>query len=229
MNGTASNIPVDVSNAGVFARLTDRARRVINQAHKDAEKLNHAMVYSDMLLQAIARESGSVAWAALQNLELLEHVLTHKPKNALMAGPPPYLMPLFHDVKSALENAGKIATAIGHPYIGTEHILLGLLEQPHCVAVEIMAKHVKPETIRNEVLDLLGCADPKEKPMPEEIKLGSRVQNRLYPHIQGTVVAITTYLYGTAEIRVSSSVDFRIQEYTGPIEAFALLSNPNKG
>lgn len=228
MNGTASNIPVSLENAGIFARLTDRSRKVINQAHKDAEKLNLAMVYSDILLQAIVREQGSVAWAALKNLGLLEPILAHKRIGTPMAGLTAATIPLFHEVKSAVENAGKIATAIGHPYIGTEHILLGLLEQPDCVAVAIMSKHVKLATVRAEVLDLLGCADPKEPVMSQPVNinaivLGSRVQHRLHHEIKGTVAGLIIYLYKEPKAIVEAVHNGRFNSAEIPLAALELI------
>lgn len=227
--GTASNVPVDMSNAGILARLTDRSLRVINQAHKDTEKLNQSLVYSDVLLQAIAREQGSVAHLALQNLDLLDPILAHKPTSGPARVPGP--LPLFRDVKNALEKAGAIATSLGHPYIGVEHILLGLLEQPDSTALGIMATHVKKEIIRAEVLDLLGCFDPniprkqKEPVVKQPITLGVFVQHRTHAQLRGTVTEITTQLYGPPKAGIEGiSPDGRLQQMSDYLEAFEITT-----
>jgi ATP-dependent Clp protease ATP-binding subunit ClpC len=112
-------------------RYTDRARRVVELARLAAQGLNHSAVGTDHLLLGLIGEGGGVAFTALSELGVTiesasEAVCRHHPAGD--AGSPGYL-PLTLRLKKTLELALREALQLGHNFVGTEHLLLGLIRE----------------------------------------------------------------------------------------------------
>lgn len=153
---TFSNMPPLMANDGVFARMTDRARKVIVLAQTVAVKCGQPTIDTEHLLIATAEEGNGVAGFALKNLGIADKLKAYYTGKA-DASEQKIPLPFTDQVRKAFDLAGKAATAWGHPYIGTEHILFALTEQSNSVAIQLlMSINASLEDIQHEILDLLG-------------------------------------------------------------------------
>src|ERR1043165_7991403 len=142
----------------MFDKFTDRARKIIALAQKEAERL----------LLGLVKEGSGVAVTALNNLSVdVEKVRREVEKLVVVADKeaPSGPLPFTPQAKRVLELASEEARALGHPYIGTEHILLGLLSEQDSVAAQVLINlDLKLEDVRSEILDLLGASDVSNLP-----------------------------------------------------------------
>src|ERR1700689_4408549 len=127
----------------MFARFTDRARLAVVQAQAEARTLDHDQVRAEHLLLSLVDESiGGVAAKVLESLSIgpatvRQRVteLTGRDEHA-----PSGHIPFAPEAKKSLELALREATGLGHRYIGTEHILLGLLQEGDGVAAQVLTE-----------------------------------------------------------------------------------------
>ncbi len=144
-----------------FDRLTDRARKVIAYARQEAQRFNHDYIGTEHLLLGLIKEGSGVAATVLRNLDAdikrirleVEKMVQSSPDTQLKGQPP-----FTPRAKKVLEFSLEEARALGHNYIGTEHILLGLLRESEGVAAAVLVNlGIKLEDVREEVLNLLGA------------------------------------------------------------------------
>src|SRR5215831_15992922 len=149
--------------------FTPRAQQVLALARKEAERFNHNYVGTEHLLLGLIKLGQGVAVTVLQKMGLdLERVRMEVEKH--VGSPPETKMigniPYTPRVKKVLALAGKEAQALHHSYVGTEHILLGLLREGEGVAARVLKSlEVDPERTRNEILKEL---DPNFAPPESE-------------------------------------------------------------
>jgi ATP-dependent Clp protease ATP-binding subunit ClpC len=147
----------------LFERFTERARQVVVLAQEEARTLKHDHVGPEHLLLGLLREGGGPAAPALESFDItLERVRGEVVRivgvgNAVNSGQ----MPFTPDAKRVLELAVEEVRTLGHNYIGTEHILLGLLTLGEGVCARILVDcHAEPDRIRAEVMRLLSGGRP---------------------------------------------------------------------
>lgn len=148
----------------MFDKFTDRARKIIAIAQKEAERFRHDYIGTEHVLLGLVKEGSGVAVTALNNLgidvdkvrgEIEKLVIGHEKDTSHTP------LPFTPQAKKVLELASEEARALGHPYIGTEHVLLGLLRENESVAAQVLINlHVRLEDVRQEILDLLGATEP---------------------------------------------------------------------
>ena len=144
----------------MFNRFTERARRVILLAREEAKRLDHDYLGTEHLLLGLIREGEGVAALALQNMGIdLEQVRQEVEKAVGRGGGSLFLgqIPFTPRAKKVLELAVTEARNLGHNYIGTEHLLLGLIREGEGVAAQILTNlGADLERVREEVVALLG-------------------------------------------------------------------------
>ena len=161
---------------GMFERFTDRARRVLVLAQQEARLLNHSVIGTEHLLLGLIHEGEGVAARVLDSLGVsLEAV---RQWVELTVGPtePASLSPPFTPrAKKVLELSLREALQIGHDYIGTEHLLLGLVREGEGVGVQaLISVGVDIAQVRQRVMELLsGHLEPDS---PSELQ---RLRDRL--------------------------------------------------
>jgi ATP-dependent Clp protease ATP-binding subunit ClpC len=152
----------------MFDKFTDRARKIIALAQKEAERFRHDYIGTEHLLLGLVKEGSGVAVTALNNLSVdVEKVRREVEKLVVIADKPAPAgpLPFTPQAKRVLELASEEARGLGHPYIGTEHILLGLLSEQDSVAAQVLINlDLKLEDVRSEILDLLGASDVSKPP-----------------------------------------------------------------
>jgi ATP-dependent Clp protease ATP-binding subunit ClpC len=125
----------------MFERFTERARRVVVHAQEEARDLNHSYIGTEHLLLGLMREPGSAAARALRELGIGRDGVREQVVEIVGRGsdPPPGHIPFTPRAKKVLELSLREALQLSHNYIGTEHILLGLVREGHGVAAKVLA------------------------------------------------------------------------------------------
>jgi hypothetical protein len=124
----------------MFERFTDRARRVVVLAQEEARLLNHSWIGTEHLLLGLIHEGDGVAAKALEQLGISLEAVRTKVQGIIGAGgePPSGHIPFTPRAKKVLELSLREALQLGHNYIGTEHILLGLIREGEGVAAQVL-------------------------------------------------------------------------------------------
>ena len=146
----------------MFERFTDRARKVMQLANQEAQRFNHEYIGTEHVLLGLVKEGSGVAANVLKNLDIdlrkirleVERIVQHGPggDNATLGR-----LPHTPRAKKVIEYSMEEARGLNHNYVGTEHILLGLLREEEGVAARVLMNlGLKLEDVRAEVLDLLG-------------------------------------------------------------------------
>ncbi|TRZ95468.1 ATP-dependent Clp protease ATP-binding subunit [bacterium] len=148
----------------MFNRFTERARKVIILAKEEARRFNHDYIGTEHILLGLIREGEGVAAAVLQKLGVSLENIRLEVEKLVQPGPTTQIIgdiPFTPRAKKALELAAEEARSLGHNYIGTEHILLGLIHEGEGVASQVLLNlGMDLSTARNEVMELLGSALP---------------------------------------------------------------------
>ena len=144
----------------MFERFTERARRVIILAREEAGRFRHDFVGTEHILLGLIRDGEGIATAVLQRLGLKLETVKAEVERAL-AGFPKTLtfgeVPFTPQAKRVLELSIEEARQLGHNYIGTEHLLLGLMKEGQSIAAKILESlGARLDEVRQETLALLG-------------------------------------------------------------------------
>jgi ATP-dependent Clp protease ATP-binding subunit ClpC len=126
----------------MFERFTDRARRVVVLAQEEARMLNHNYIGTEHILLGLIREGEGVAAKALESLGISLEAVQQQVKEIIGRGQqaPSGHIPFTPRAKKVLELSLREADGLGHNYIGTEHILLGLIREGSGVAAQVLVK-----------------------------------------------------------------------------------------
>jgi ATP-dependent Clp protease ATP-binding subunit ClpC len=153
-------------------RFTQRARRVLSLAHQEAERMRHNYIGTEHLLLGLIREEGGVAGRVLRELgldaERVQEIVER------LTGPGQYRggkLDLSPGTQQVLEFAVEEARRMGHHYIGTEHILLGLVRYGEGIALDVLRKlGVSPEQIRRQTRRVLQESSASRRTSSGEAK-----------------------------------------------------------
>jgi len=148
----------------MFNRFTERARKVIILAKEEARRFNHDYIGTEHILLGLIREGEGVAAAVLQKLDVSLENIRIEIEKLVQPGPTTQIIgdiPFTPRAKKALELAAEEARSLGHNYIGTEHLLLGLIREGEGIASQVLLNlGMDLNSVRNEVMSLLGSALP---------------------------------------------------------------------
>src|ERR1017187_9945997 len=149
----------------VFERFTDRARRVLVLAQEEARMLNHSFIGTEHILLGLIHEGEGVAAKALESLGITLEAVREKVEETIgMAGSAPSGSPPFTPrAKKVLELSLREALQLGHSYIGTEHMLLGLVREGEGVAATVLVSlGADLGRVRQQVIQLMSGNQGKE-------------------------------------------------------------------
>jgi ATP-dependent Clp protease ATP-binding subunit ClpC len=151
----------------MFERFTDRARRVVVLAQEEARLLNHSYIGTEHILLGLIHEGEGVAAKALESLSISLEAVRAQVEEIIGQGgsSPSGHIPFTPRAKKVLELSLREALQLGHNYIGTEHILLGLLREGEGVATQVLVKlGADLGKVRQQVIQLLsGYQGPAAK------------------------------------------------------------------
>jgi len=146
----------------VFNRFTERARKVLLLAKEEARRFNHDYIGTEHILLALVSEREGVAATVIQNLGVDLENIRQEIEKFMHPGPPTQVLgelPFTPRAKKSLELAAEEARSLGHNYIGTEHILLGLIKESEGLASQVLVLlGLELEKVRTQIMELLGEA-----------------------------------------------------------------------
>ncbi|MFB0986629.1 MAG: ATP-dependent Clp protease ATP-binding subunit [Phycisphaerales bacterium] len=155
----------------MFERLTDRARKVMALANQEAQRFNHEYIGTEHILLGLVKEGSGVGANVLKNLDIDLRKVRLEVEKLVTSGPEMVTMgklPQTPRAKKVIEYAIEEARNLNHNYVGTEHLLLGLLREHDGVAAQVLMNlGLKLEEVRDEVLNLLGAGVEPEEQAPE--------------------------------------------------------------
>src|SRR5574342_1089701 len=144
----------------MFERFTDRARKVMALANQEAQRFNHEYIGTEHILLGLVKEGSGVGANVLKNLDVDLRKIRLEGEKLVQSGPEMVTMgklPQTPRAKKVIEYSMEEARNLNHNYVGTEHILLGLLREQEGVAAQVLMNlGLKLEEVREEVLNLLG-------------------------------------------------------------------------
>ena len=143
----------------MFERFTDRARRVVVLAQEEARMLNHSYIGTEHILLGLIHEGEGVAAKALESMDISLGAVREKVQEDIGQGQqnPPGHIPFTPRAKKVLELSLREALQLGHNYIGTEHILLGLIREGEGVAAQVLVKlGADLGRVRQQVIQLIS-------------------------------------------------------------------------
>src|ERR687895_2448001 len=165
----------------MYERFTDRARKVMQLANQEAQRFNHEYVGTEHVLLGLVKEGSGVAANVLKNLDVDLRKIRVEVEKLVQTGPDMVTMgklPQTPRAKKVIEYAIEEARNLNHNYVGTEHLLLGLLREHDGVAAQVLMNlNLKLEEVREEVLNLLGAGVETEEPT-QESKQGSKGKSK---------------------------------------------------
>jgi ATP-dependent Clp protease ATP-binding subunit ClpC len=181
----------------MFERFTDRARRVVALAQDEARRLNHDYIGTEHILLGLIHEGGGVAAEALESLGISLHVVRQEVEQII--------------------GRGREALQLGHNYIGTEHILLGLIREADGVAAQVLVKlGADLNRVRPRVIELISGQEPDRR-LPQEGVPVADIQARL-DAIEDRLAAVEQQVGTAAD---TSDLDGQIETVRGERHAAA--------
>jgi len=194
----------------MFERFTDRARRVVVLAQEEARMLNHNHIGTEHILLGLLHEGHGVAASALQSLGISLEAVRQEVEQIIGRGDqaPSGHIPFTPRAKTVLELSLRESHLLGHDYIGTEHILLGLIREGDGVAPQVLVRlGADLNRVRQQVIQLLHGHQGKEPTSSKDAPGGLRL-GRVPPGAASGGTAVESRL---------SAIEQRIG--TGPVTA----------
>jgi ATP-dependent Clp protease ATP-binding subunit ClpC len=144
----------------MYERFTDRARKVMQLANREAQRLRHEYIGTEHILLGLVKEGAGIAANVLKNLDIDLRKVRLEVERIVQSGPDTVTtgkLPQTPRAKKVIEYTMEEARNLNHNYVGTEHILLGLLREEEGVAAQVLMNlGLKLADVRGEVLSLLG-------------------------------------------------------------------------
>lgn len=203
--------------ASMFERFTARARRVVVHAQEEARRLQHNYIGTEHLLLGLLREPDGVASVVLERLGLTLDDARHYVADQIGPGKKPAKtghIPFTPRAKKVLELALREAIQLGHNYIGTEHLLLGLVREGDGVGAQILQQRCGgPDRVCQAVIRLLpeatpdkpGSRLPRWRHLPFTASQEGTAQRATEPHEPGS----------TADLRLTPAANTSLTEAAG--------------
>ncbi len=156
----------------MFERFTDRARKVMALANQEAQRFNHEYIGTEHILLGLVKEGSGVGANVLKNLGVDLRKVRLEVEKLVKSGPDMVTMgklPQTPRAKKVIEYAIEEARNLNHNYVGTEHLLLGLLREHDGVAAQVLMNlGLRLDEVREEVLNLLGAGSSPEAEAMDE-------------------------------------------------------------
>jgi len=171
----------------MYKRLTDKARRVFELANEEAVRHKHEYIGTEHILSGLVQEGTGVGAVVLRNLGINIERIRAQVKKLIQSFPGDVRaekLPQTPRAKRVVEFAMQEAGKLGHDYVGSEHILLGLLDEREGIAAQVLQNlGATPDKVREEVLRVLGhdsAVEPRQ-PSPDLVSDPSCFHPLLHP------------------------------------------------
>jgi ATP-dependent Clp protease ATP-binding subunit ClpC len=202
----------------LFERFTNRARRVVVLAQEEARMLNHNYIGTEHILLGLIHEGEGVAAKALESLNISLEAVRQQVEEIIGQGQaaPTGHIPFTPRAKKVLELSLREALQLGHNYLGTEHILLGLIREGEGVAAQVLQKlgaHL--DRVRETVIQHLHGYPPavtyREMPTPSPFEEREKIVLSLLIH-EGMATSEIAEVLGVSEEKVGEIVQAVIEK-----------------
>ena len=194
----------------MFDKFTNRAKQVIKLAKKEAARLNHNYLGTEHLILGLLKLGQGIAVNVLRGLGLEYDIVRAEVEKIVGFGPEIQVYgdpALTAKVKKVFELSNEEAMALGHNYVGTEHLLLGLLKQPDSVAVQVLENlSINLIEVRKEVLKELETFNLQLPPLGMPNSQGQKPTKESAPGSEKTP-ALKAYGHDLTEIAKESAMD----------------------
>jgi hypothetical protein len=179
----------------MYERFTDRARKVMQFANSEAQRFNHEYIGTEHILLGLIAEGSGVAANVLRNMDVDARRARREVERILLPGPGGEQvvmgrLPHTPRAKKVIEYSIEEARNLNHNYVGTEHLLLGLIREEEGVAAQVLINlGAGLERARGEVLAVLGISPPAFPPREDAV---FRVPANPDPEATATLAAAAT-------------------------------------
>jgi ATP-dependent Clp protease ATP-binding subunit ClpC len=185
----------------VYERFTDRSRKILQLANQEAQRLRHEYIGTEHILLGLVNEGSGVAAQVLQNVDVDLRKIRLEVEKLVPCGPKMVTMGKLSytpRAKKVIEYAITAARELDHDYVGSEHILLGLLLEHDGVAAHVLANlGINVDNTTTEILNLLG---PDSDAVSHEVKIQDTVRHRQARWPVLAVVACCLFLLAAGAI-----------------------------
>jgi ATP-dependent Clp protease ATP-binding subunit ClpA len=158
----------DEGEQGMFERFTDRARKVMALANQEACRFNQQYIGPEHIFLGLLREGSGVGATVLKNCNVNLLKTQIELAKSMAAGSELIntgKLPHTKEAKSVIEHAIEEARKMNHVYVGTEHLLLGIMRETEGIATQIIKKYnLTYEQVKEEIVDLLGVGEKQPSP-----------------------------------------------------------------
>lgn len=206
----------------MYEQFTDRARKVMQLANQEAQRFNHEYIGTEHVLLGLIKEPSGVAGRVLESLKAdlgkvrieVEKLVTPGPEMVTMGK-----LPLTPRTKKVINYATDEARGLGHNYVGTEHLLLGLVREEEGIAAQVLATlGIDAEVVRKEVAAFIGTAkgaSEEAKQVAERITAAFCVRRKSAELARlAEMAALRLEQYG-GDLNVSLAKELRAAAITG--------------
>jgi ATP-dependent Clp protease ATP-binding subunit ClpA len=188
----------------MYERFTDRARKVMLLADVEAKRFNHEYMGTEHILLGLIKEGSGVAAEILKNLNIDLNKVRAEIENFVQPGPDVVTMaklPLTPRVKKVIDHAVQESWYFNHNYVGTEHLLLGLVREQEAVAGKVLTNlGLRLEAVREEVLAVLGINKNLLEAVPPPVVLpAGQDVSILFKHLPDGVMEALKAINGHLE------------------------------
>ena len=198
----------------MFERFTDRARRVVVLAQEEARSLDHNWIGTEHILLGLIREGEGVAAKALESLGISLDAVRQQVEEIIGRGqqPPSGHIPFTPRTKKVLELALRESQQLGHNYIGTEHILLGLIREGDGVAAQVLVKlGADLNRVRQQAIQLLHGRSAEEPVSARSAERELRLLPAVKTHLEALEQRLTAIEQRVGTGPDSSDLDEQIE------------------
>jgi ATP-dependent Clp protease ATP-binding subunit ClpC len=185
----------------MFERFTDRARKVMSLANQEAQRFNHEYIGTEHILLGMVKEAGCVGVNVLNRLDIDPRKVRLEVEKLIKSGPDLITMgklPLTKWTKDVIAFASEESESLNHIYVGTEHLLLGLLRDEGIAGVVLRSLGLRSEEFREEVLSLLEGGEairptrPRDESRRDDQACGLRATGSHWKPSAGWILASRT-------------------------------------
>jgi hypothetical protein len=198
----------------MFERFTERARRVVVLAQEEARRLDHNWIGTEHILLGLIREGEGVAAKTLESLDISLDAVRQKVEEIIGRGqqPPSGHIPFTPRTKKVLELALRESQQLGHNYIGTEHILLGLIREGDGVAAQVLVTlGADLNRVRQQAIQLLHGHSAEEPAPARSAERELRLLPALKTHLEALEQRLTAIEQRVGTGPDSSDLDEQIE------------------
>ena len=208
-------------------RFTDRARKVMQLANQESQSFNHEYIGTEHVLLGLVKEGSGVAAHALKRLDVDLQKIRLEVEKIVQSGPDRVTMgklPQTPRAKKVIEYSLEASQSFNHNYVGTEHLLLGLLREQEGVAAQVLMNlGLKLDDVREEVLDILN--PDRKPPAPQNPHLArmkyllarpDMTDDELLAIIERTLYGLEWLWHGLRITRLPSPREKDAYDFLGP-------------